>query len=220
MPKKTLSIVTSLIFSANAILMAVVVPQAEASFEPYQKTFIVTAYYSPLPGQSFYVTGSLASDKRLNGNGTHGADGTPVYPGMIAAPGTYSFGTRVSCPGYIDGEIHDRGGAIVKAGERGYAHDRLDFWAGFRHARAWICKALAAEMEVCSSAPIFFLIWKRFIDGCSNNSIERIELTKPPTCWPNFWISQSKPLNTWNPNNGMHKLLNSLNSKSWALRSR
>ena len=107
------------------------IPESQAaSFEPYQQTFIVTAYYSPLPGQSFYVTGSLAGDKRLNGNGTNGADGTPVYPGMIAAPSTYAFGTGVNCPGYIDGEIHDRGGAIVKAGVRSNAHDRLDFWAG------------------------------------------------------------------------------------------
>jgi len=106
------------------------IPKVKANFEPYQRTFIVTAYYSPLPDQNFYVTGSLAGDKRLNGNGTHGADGTPVYPGMIAAPGTYAFGTRISCPGYSDGEIHDRGGAIVKAGVRNNAHDRLDFWAG------------------------------------------------------------------------------------------
>ncbi|MDP2691974.1 MAG: peptidoglycan-binding protein [bacterium] len=106
------------------------IPQANANFEPYQKTFIVTGYYSPLPDQEFYVTGSLASDKRLNGNGTNGADGTPVYNGMIAAPGIYSFGTGINCPGIINGQIHDRGGAIVKAGVRSNAHDRLDFWFG------------------------------------------------------------------------------------------
>lgn len=107
------------------------VPSAKASFESYQKTFIVTAYYSPLPDQDFYVTGSLASDKRLNGNGTNGADGTPVYSGLIAAPSTYAFGIGINCPGYINGEIHDRGGAIVKAGKRNNAYDRLDFWAGY-----------------------------------------------------------------------------------------
>jgi peptidoglycan hydrolase-like protein with peptidoglycan-binding domain len=128
MKNKILSILACSSIIANQSFW--LIPETKASFEPYQKTFIVTAYYSPLPGQNFYVTGSLASDKRLNGNGTHGADGTPVYPGMIAAPGTYSFGTRISCPGYIDGEIHDRGGAIVKAGVRNNAHDRLDFWAG------------------------------------------------------------------------------------------
>lgn len=127
MNQKLLSSLTSLTIISSLLPWGVL--QAQAA-EPYQRTFIVTAYYSPLEGQNFYVTGSLAGDKRLNGNGTHGADGTPVYPGMIAAPGTYAFGTRISCPGYIDGEVHDRGGAIVKAGVRNNAHDRLDFWAG------------------------------------------------------------------------------------------
>lgn len=125
---------------------------------PYQETFIVTAYYSPLPDQEFYVTGSFESDKRLNGNGTHGADGTPVYPGMIAAPGTYAFGTRISCPGYIDGEIHDRGGAIVKAGVRSNAHDRLDFWAGhgdeaLKTALYWGKRTLTCTVYPPNTAP-------------------------------------------------------------------
>jgi len=126
--KNLTSLMVGLILSTT--LSGAFTQPAKGYFEPYQKTFIITAYYSPLPGQEFYVTGSLAGDKRLNGNGTNGADGTPVYPGMIAAPSTYGFGNRVSCPGYIDGEIHDRGGAIVKAGVRTNAHDRLDFWAG------------------------------------------------------------------------------------------
>lgn len=127
MKKKSLAfLLSTAIIGAH---MSSVLPSVKAA-APYQRTFVVTAYYSPLEGQQYYVTGSLASDRRLNGNGTHGADGTPVYPGMIAAPSTYAFGTRISCPGYIDGEIHDRGGAIVPAGQRGYAHDRLDFWAG------------------------------------------------------------------------------------------
>lgn len=123
-------VISGLICSLIIFNNICVVSPVNAAAEPYQKTFIVTAYYSPLPDQNYYVTGSLAGDKRLNGNGTNGADGTPVYPGMIAAPGTYGFGTRISCPPYIDGEIHDRGGAIVKAGTRNNAHDRLDFWAG------------------------------------------------------------------------------------------
>jgi len=103
---------------------------AQISDEPYQRTFIVTAYYSPLPEQDLFVTGSYAGDIRLNGGGVHGADGAGVYPGMIAAPGTYPFGTQISCPPFINGVIHDRGGAIVKAGTRNNEHDRLDFWAG------------------------------------------------------------------------------------------
>lgn len=48
--------------------------------------FIVTAYYSPLPDQSFYLKGNYDAEKKLNGNGTNGASGVPVFTGMIAAP--------------------------------------------------------------------------------------------------------------------------------------
>ncbi|MBU0668223.1 hypothetical protein KJ951_03160, partial [Patescibacteria group bacterium] len=54
----------------------------EKDFSNYTRTYIISAYYSPLPGQLKYVTGSYQGDIRLNGGGVHGADGTPVYPGM------------------------------------------------------------------------------------------------------------------------------------------
>ncbi len=100
----------------------------------YQKTFIISAYYSPLAGQERYVTGSYEGDIRLNGSGVNSADGTPVYPGMIAAPSTYAFGTKMKIPGIGTVAVHDRGGAIVHAGERGNSHDRLDVWMGYGDA--------------------------------------------------------------------------------------
>lgn len=110
----------------------------EASLTPstsgtsaYTRTFIISAYYSPIPGQQRYVTGSYAGDIRLNGSGVNGADGTPVYPGMIAAPKTYAFGTKMKIPGVGTVAVHDRGGAIVNSGQRGNAHDRLDVWMGY-----------------------------------------------------------------------------------------
>jgi peptidoglycan hydrolase-like protein with peptidoglycan-binding domain len=98
---------------------------------PYSRTFIISAYYSPLPDQAKYVTGSYAGDIRLNGNGTNGADGTPVYPGMIAAPKKYAFGTKMNIPSIGTVAVHDRGGAIVSTGVRGNAYDRLDVWMGY-----------------------------------------------------------------------------------------
>ncbi len=92
----------------------------------YERDFVITAYYSPLPGQCCYVTGSEETDKQLNGHGTHGADGSPVYPGMAAAPSSYSFGTRISLPGIGVVTVHDRGGAIVERDKT----DRLDLWMG------------------------------------------------------------------------------------------
>lgn len=98
---------------------------------PYTKTFIISAYYSPLLGQNKYVTGSYDGDVRLNGEGVHSADGSLVYPGMIAAPKSYPFGTKMNIPGIGIVAVHDRGGAIVHAGERNQAYDRLDVWMGY-----------------------------------------------------------------------------------------
>lgn len=83
-----------------------------------KQEFIVTAYYSPLPDQNFYLKGNYEAEKILNGNGTNGASGKPVFVGMIAAPKTYNFGTRIDFEGLGVGIVEDRGGAIVKAGER------------------------------------------------------------------------------------------------------
>lgn len=120
------------------------VPPPPSVDEPdyYLQTFIITAYYSPLLGQERYVTGSYEGDIYLNGNGTHGADGTPVFPGMIAAPKTYAFGTKMYIPGVGLTSVHDRGGAIVTSGNRGNAYDRLDIWMGhgdegLRNALGW-----------------------------------------------------------------------------------
>ncbi len=94
--------------------------------KPFEQDFTLTAYYSPEPTQCCYVQGSYEADVTLNGGGIHGADGTPVYPGMAAAPSQYPYGTRINLPGVGIITVHDRGGAIV-TGEK--AH-RLDIWMG------------------------------------------------------------------------------------------
>jgi len=95
-------------------------------YEGISQKFQVSAYYSPQPNQEKYVSGSYAVDLKMNGNGTHGADGTPVYIGMISAPSKYAFGTQLYIPGLGIGTVHDRGGAIYAS--KGY--DRLDVWMG------------------------------------------------------------------------------------------
>jgi peptidoglycan hydrolase-like protein with peptidoglycan-binding domain/3D (Asp-Asp-Asp) domain-containing protein len=94
---------------------------------PYEQEFVITAYYSPLPGQCCYVRGGYEADKILNGEGHTAADGTTVYPGMLAAPPSYAFGTRVMLPGIGTLTVHDRGGAIQELSTG--AH-RLDIWVG------------------------------------------------------------------------------------------
>ena len=66
----------------------------------------------PSPNQPHYFKGTYEKEVRLNGRGTNGADGTQVYPGMIAAPKTFPFGTKMQIPGIGFVAVHDRGGAI------------------------------------------------------------------------------------------------------------
>lgn len=123
--------ICSLILTLGILISYIPEGLASTDFEPYEATFVISAYYSPLPDQRVYFRGSYDADRRLNGNGTNGADGTQVYPGMLAAPKSYPFGMKIAIPGLGVGAIHDRGGAIVEAGERAIAtHDRLDVWMG------------------------------------------------------------------------------------------
>lgn len=105
-----------------------------------QKEFLITWYYSPKPWQSFYSKWTYELEVRLNGNGTHWASWVPVYNGMIAWPKSYSFGSIIYLPSFGVGKIHDRGWAIVKAGERWQNYDRLDIWMG--EWDEWLRRAL------------------------------------------------------------------------------
>lgn len=89
---------------------------------PFKRTFVVSSYYSPLPGQKYYFRGTYDADVRLNGEGVHAADGTKVYPGMAAASREFPFGTKMEIPGFGVVAVHDRGGAIKG--------NRIDIWMG------------------------------------------------------------------------------------------
>jgi len=107
-----------------------------------QKYFIVSAYYSPLPGQKKYSTGTYAGDIRLNGNGTHWASWKAVHPWFIAAPSSYNFGTKIQLEWLWVWTVEDRWGAIVRAWRRWHEYDRLDIWmwywdAGLKRALNW-----------------------------------------------------------------------------------
>jgi hypothetical protein len=79
----------------TTVSQSVVVFADDAPMEVGSGKFIVTAYYSPLPNQSYYLKGSYEADLVLNGNGTNGASGKEVYIGMLAAPKKYPFGTKI-----------------------------------------------------------------------------------------------------------------------------
>lgn len=100
--------------------------------ECVEKTFVVTAYYSPETGQAFYYKKNVQEEKILNGEGKLGASWKKVFNGMLAWPATYDFGTVIYFPGRGIGEVADRGGAIVDNG--------IDIWMG--KGEEWLIRAL------------------------------------------------------------------------------
>jgi hypothetical protein len=126
---------------------------------PVTQDFIVTAYYSPLPNQSFYLKWNYEAEKILNGEWTHGASGKPVFVGMIAAPKTYNFGTRIDFDGLWVGIVEDRWGAIVNAWERGHSYDRIDIWmgsgeSGLRRAMVWGKRRVSGTFTTDTTIPL------------------------------------------------------------------
>ncbi|HRH93844.1 MAG TPA: peptidoglycan-binding protein [Candidatus Peribacteria bacterium] len=109
-----------------------------ANQEVYEQDFVVTAYYSPLPDQCCYFRGSYEEEIAFNGQGLRGADGTGVYPGMLAGPPTYAFGTVIDLDGIGVGTVHDRGGRIIEWDTNLH---RVDIWMGSGEA------GLARAME-------------------------------------------------------------------------
>jgi len=57
--KKILAIILKLIILLN-------LSYVEVNAYNDKLYFVVTAYYSPLPGQEYYLTGDYESEKRLN----------------------------------------------------------------------------------------------------------------------------------------------------------
>ena len=105
-----------------------------------EKTFTVTAYYSPESGQVFYYKSSFEEEVTLNGEWHVGASGKQVFNGMLAWPASYVFGSIIYFPGFGVGEIADRGGAIVVSWEKEQSFDRIDIWMG--KGEQWLIRAL------------------------------------------------------------------------------
>jgi peptidoglycan hydrolase-like protein with peptidoglycan-binding domain/3D (Asp-Asp-Asp) domain-containing protein len=109
--------------------------------ESEERTFIVTAYYSPLPNQSFYLRWNYEDEVVLNGEWVRWASGKKVFPWMLAAPKNYPFWTKIELEWVGIWSVEDRGWAIVNAGKRWYEHDRIDVWMWY--GDEWLRKALS-----------------------------------------------------------------------------
>ncbi len=129
--------------------------------------FIVTAYYSPLAGQSRYATGTYAGDIRLNGPGKTTASWKDVFTWLLAGPKWYDYGTKIYLKWYWVGQVEDRWGAIVRAWVRGYEHDRIDIWMwywdeGLNRALRWWKRTVEWKV-VNPDTQVSIQLWKTFL---------------------------------------------------------
>lgn len=129
--------ILSIFLLASTLLM--IIPQ-QIFANNNERFFVVTAYYSPLPDQKFYLKGNYEAEIRLNGRWIAGASGKKVFSGMLAAPKNYSFWTKIYLEWLGIGSVEDRGGAIVNAWKRWYHHDRIDVWMWY--GDEWLRRAL------------------------------------------------------------------------------
>jgi len=127
--------------------------------------FRVSWYYSPQPNQDVYTRNTYEAEIRLNGRGTHWASGRGVFNGMVAAPRSYPFGTKIVLPWLWVGEVHDRWSAIVS----GDGFDRIDVRlgagdVGIERAKAvWLKWILWWRCDSNVTLPIWF-DWSRIPD--------------------------------------------------------
>lgn len=105
------------------------------------KYFIVTAYYSPLPDQEYYLKGNYEDEIRLNWRWIRWASWMEVFDWMLAGPKKYAFGTKIYLEGIWTWVIADRWWAIVEAWVRWYDSDRIDVWMWY--GDEWLKRAIS-----------------------------------------------------------------------------
>lgn len=139
-----------------SLLLLSWVTLSKVSAAGWETYFVATAYYSPLPNQINYATGTYAWDIRLNGEWHTTASWNEVFPWLLAWPANYPFGTKIYFEWYWIWVIEDRGGAIVKAWERWYSYDRIDIWMWYgdewlERAKRWWKRTIKGKIVVPSS---------------------------------------------------------------------
>ncbi len=104
-----------------------------------EKTFIVTAYYSPLPNQTAYITGTYQWDILNNWRWETTASWKELYEWVLAWPITYPFWTKIYIEWFGVWVIEDRWGDILKAWENWVESDRIDIWMWYGYE--WLKRA-------------------------------------------------------------------------------
>lgn len=147
--------------------------------------FVVTAYYSPLPDQNYYLTWNYESEKRLNWQWIRWASWKWVFSGMLAAPKNYKFWTKIKLEWLWIWEVSDRWWAIVNAWNRWYKSDRIDVWVWYWDE--WLRRALYWGKRTVK--------WN-FVDYNTKVNLDYKIISAP--LWATKWLKKiSNIFNSW-----------------------
>lgn len=154
--------------------------------------YLVSAYYSPLPDQEFYLHGTYEDEVKMNGEGKFTASGQAVRIGVVAAPKENPFNTRVRIKQTLsikgtsvnfdfNGTILDRGGAIHSANNL----PRLDIYMGA--GQAGLCRAINFGVQTVyvdfdnNTAPADTNNFDNVPSNCNNPHNETVPLASGAT---------------------------------------
>jgi len=146
--------------------------------------FLITAYYSPLPGQRFYMRGDYMADIRLNWNWTNWADWTEVYMWLLAWPKWYNFWTKIVLPWLWIWTIHDRWWAILAKSN----YHRIDIWMW--KWEEWLARALNWWIQ--------FVDWKKCDKSPNRDALSFLDVSpKLPSHVEKRLIERTENLKNW-----------------------
>lgn len=210
----------------------------KASAEEVQY-FIVTAYYSPLPDQEYYLKWNYEDEIKLNWRWIRWASWMDVFNWMLAWPSKYPFWTKIYLEWIWTWIIADRWWAIVEAWQRWYDVDRIDVWMW--QWDEWLKKALSwwkrkvkwkiVEMWT-QTVKNTSNVWINYTSSSNITKYSKDEIYKT-NVWPDSSSDKLRKLQTklkelwlykweidWKYNNELKNTIISFQVDNWIIKSR
>lgn len=163
--------------------------QIDNKIKPIEKIdLVITWYYSPLPNQKKYITGSYEKEIALNGEWVWMASGKEVFTWALAAPKKYEFWTKIYIDWFWVWVVEDRWWSIIDAW-----HTRIDIWMWYwdewleRAIKLWSRKTTWYIVEKDSEITFTYSEpkWEAYI-----NKYEYLKLTPESNTWDIIEVQQ------------------------------
>jgi hypothetical protein len=137
---------------------------------------VITGYYSPLPNQKKYVTGSYEKEIALNGDWVWMASWKKVFIWAIAAPKKYDFWTKIYIEWFGIWVVEDRWWKVIDD-----THTKIDIWMWYgdewlQRAINWWSKKVTWYI-VSSDTDTNLSFWEPLITENNYNTTEKLILT-------------------------------------------